>query len=170
MRRKVRESNMDKGAWYVTEIKKILDSKGVEYEHLTHAPTPSALDTGITGWPLSSAIKALLVEGERTHTHYLLCIPGDRKLDIPKVKTVLGERVVFLKPEIVLEKYGLVVGGVPPIGSLLEVRTYIDQRVLENEIVDFCCGLSTDSIIMKADVFASLEGNGIVDISKPVKT
>jgi nondiscriminating aspartyl-tRNA synthetase len=121
---------MDKGAWYVQEIKRMLDSKGVRVmSTLTHPPTPSAIDTDIIeGLPLSSAIKALLVKGERTHDHYLLCIPGDRKLDMSKVKSVLGERVVFLKPEVVLEKYGLVVGGVPPIGSLLGVTTCIGSK------------------------------------------
>ncbi len=158
---------MDKGAWYVQEIKRMLDSKGVEYEHLTHPPTPSAIDTDIIeGLPLSSAIKALLVKGERTHDHYLLCIPGDRKLDMSKVKSVLGERVVFLKPEVVLEKYGLVVGGVPPIGSLLGVTTCIDQRVLENDRVNFCCGLATDSIIMKGSDFELLREGEVSDISK----
>ncbi len=159
---------MDRGAEHVQRIIEYLDSKGVEYEHIVHPPTPSATDTAILeGLTLSSAIKALLVEGEGSKAHYLLCIPGDRKLDMIKIREVLGERVVFLKPEVILEEYGLVVGGVHPIGSLLGVKTIVDVKVLENDKVDFCCGLSTDSIIMKAGVFASLEEHNLKDITRP---
>lgn len=63
---------------------------------------------------------------------------------------IVGEKCEFEDPAIIQERFGLIVGGVPPFGNLLNLDNYFDDRILENERAAFNCGLPTESIIMKS--------------------
>ena len=53
-------------------------------------------------------------------------------------------------PLIIQERFGLVVGSVPPFGPLLNIETFFDERVPLNERAAFNCGMLTELIIMRS--------------------
>ena len=66
------------------------------------------------------------------------------------VTDAVGEKCEFEDPEVIKERFGLVVGGVPPFGNLLNLDTFFDERVASHEKAAFNCGLQTESIVMKS--------------------
>jgi nondiscriminating aspartyl-tRNA synthetase len=145
---------MDKGSEIASLIQSFLTDKSIQYKHLEHEPTPTSEDSArVRGTALHEGAKALILRTSKTRTNYMVVLPGDMKIDSKKLKEVLGENFSFEKPEVILEKYGLVIGGVPPFGFLLGIKTYYDISILENENVSFNCGTKTQSIDMKVSDF-----------------
>jgi nondiscriminating aspartyl-tRNA synthetase len=75
------------------------------------------------------------------------------------VAEAVGEKCEFENVEVIKERFGLEVGGVPPVGPLLNLETFFDDRIRGMETVVFNCGLRTESIILSAD--------GLIEIVQP---
>jgi nondiscriminating aspartyl-tRNA synthetase len=60
-----------------------------------------------------------------------------------------AEKCEFEDPSVILERFGLQIGGVPPFGPLLGLDTYYDTEIADKSAVAFNCGLATESILMK---------------------
>jgi len=59
---------------------------------------------------------------------------------------------------VINERFGLVIGGVPPFGNLMNLETYYDDRIQSADRAAFNCGLATESIVMSAaDLIALVE-------------
>ncbi len=136
----------------VTEqIKKHLDKFGFKYEYDEHEEVVTSEDASrVRGTKIEEGAKALIVKGKKSSENFMFVMPAHLKLDMTKAKEILGEAIEFEKPEVILEKFGIQVGGVPPLGNLLGLKTYFDEKILNNETVDFNCGKRTCSIEMKA--------------------
>lgn len=152
---------MEKGDLVAQQIRDLLDSKSIEYRFMEHEPTPTSEDSArVRGTPLNEGAKALILRTSKSKKNYMVVLPGDKKIDSKKLKVIIGEDFSFEKPEIILEKYGLIIGGVPPFGALLGIETIYDSSILQNEKVSFNCGTKTKSIDMKVvDFQKAVEGD-----------
>jgi Ala-tRNA(Pro) deacylase len=54
---------------------------------------------------------------------------------------------------------------VPPFGSVVGLSTYCDQRLAENDSINFNAGSLTDSIRMQYEDYVKVEQPQLVDIS-----
>lgn len=133
------------------EIIRLLKHQGIEYRHLIHEPTPTSEDSArVRKTSLEDGIKALILRGKTSKKNYQFNIPSHMKMDMKAVAELVGEKCEFEDPAIIQERFGLAVGGIPPFGTLLNLDTFFDARILERESVAFNCGFQTESIIMKA--------------------
>lgn len=132
-------------------IRKLLSDNNVDFEYLEHEPTPTSEDSArVRGTKLEEGAKALILKGKKSGTNYLIVIQSHLQLDTKKVKAFIGEDVEFEKPEVILEKYGVQIGGVPPFGNLIGIKVLLDEKILELEKVAFNSGTQTTSITMKS--------------------
>ncbi|MBI5794099.1 hypothetical protein HZA87_03365 [Candidatus Uhrbacteria bacterium] len=147
------------------KIKSLLDSSGVEYHSAHHEPTYTSEDASrIRGVALHAGAKALVVRGSKTKQHVLFVIPGDLRLDGRKAKVVVGENISFAtEPEAVT---GCVPGSVPPFGSVIGLKTYVDRRLAENDVIHFNAGSLTDSMNMKYSDYLAIEKPMVVDVTE----
>lgn len=141
------------------EIIRILKDGLLEYKYFSHEPTSTAETSSRQDQePLAKGVKALILKGKTSKKNYQFNIPSHLKLDMKLVADIVGERCEFEEPEIIQERFGLIVGGVPPFGKLLNLETFYDERIRDNEWIAFSCGLQTESIIMRAcDLFKVVE-------------
>ncbi|MDM7275205.1 MAG: YbaK/EbsC family protein [Thermoprotei archaeon] len=86
----------------------------------------------LLGVDRSSIVKTLIVICEKGT--YAAIVPGDRKLDMAKLRNIAGE-CRLAKPREVLEKTGYPAGGVPPIALTPHIKIIVDRGVLEKHIV-----------------------------------
>lgn len=141
----------------VARIRKILDSRAIKYKFDEHeAVRTSEEAAALRGVSLSSGAKALILVGRKSGNHVMVVVPGDKKIAMPAVTEAVGEKVEFEKPEVILEKYGIKVGGVPPFGNILGMRLYMDEAVANNPEVNFNAGMQTCSIRMKGSDLAEV--------------
>jgi nondiscriminating aspartyl-tRNA synthetase len=66
------------------------------------------------------------------------------------VTDLVGEKCEFESPEIIKERFGLIIGGIPPFGHLLNLDTYFDEKLSEQGNSAFNCGLVNESRKMKS--------------------
>jgi nondiscriminating aspartyl-tRNA synthetase len=72
------------------------------------------------------------------------------------VAEFVGEPVEMEKPEVVLEKYGIKVGGVPPFGRFMGIKVLVDEGINRATNVTFSAGESTISVTMGRDDFVEI--------------
>ncbi len=131
------------------EIIRLLKEGDVQFDHKLHAPTPTSEDSArVRGTKMEEGVKAIILRGKNSKKNFQFNIPSHLKLDMKAVSEAVGEKCEFEDPIIIRERFGLVIGGVPPFGQLLNIDTYFDEKVLQEERVAFNCGLQTESIVM----------------------
>jgi len=141
------------------EIIRRCREQNIPFHHTTHEPTLTSQDSArIRGFSLEQGVKSLILRGKTTKKNYQFNIPGHLKLDVKAASEAVGEKCEFEDPAVIQERFGLVVGSVPPFGNLLNLDNYFDDQVKQNEKAAFNCGLLTESIIMNAkDLIALAE-------------
>jgi nondiscriminating aspartyl-tRNA synthetase len=133
------------------EIIRLLRQQNIDFNHIEHAPTPTSEDSArVRHTKLEEGVKSIILRGKNTKKNYQFNIPSHLKLDMKAVAEAVGEKCEFENPEVLTERFGLSVGGVPPFGSLLNLDTFFDERIHEYEKSAFNCGLLTESIVMNS--------------------
>ena len=146
------------------KICRLFDEKNIQYEKFHHEPTRTSEDAArIRGVDLHTGAKALVVCGSKTKQHYICVIPADLRLNAKKVRGIIGENISFAQD--VAAVTGCVPGSVPPLGSVVGLKTLCDARLAENEVINFNAGSLTDSIQMSYTDYVIFEQPLIVDIA-----
>lgn len=132
------------------EIIHLLKENEMEYKHMVHVTTPTSEDSArVRGTKLEEGIKSLILKGKNTKKNYHFNIPSHLKLDMKAVAESVDEKCEFEDQEVIKERFGLIVGGVPPFGQLLNLETFFDEGIQALHTVAFNCGLPTESIVMR---------------------
>lgn len=150
---------VDKSDLVVQKIKEFLTSKNIQFEYLEHEPTPTSADSArVRGTKPEEGAKALIIRLSKTDINIMLVLPGNLKIDSKKVKAVVGKDFSFEDPAVIFERYGIMIGGVPPFGNLLEneIKMLIEEKLFLNDTISFNCGKKTASIIMKASDYKNI--------------
>lgn len=131
------------------EILRLIRAQGYSYKHIEHPETLTSEEAAkVRNTSLDSGIKALILRGKKTQKNYLFCIPANGKLNMKKVQELTQEKCEFEKKEVILERFGLSVGAIPPFGNLLNFDTFFDESIQDLPEIAFNCGLTTESICM----------------------
>lgn len=132
------------------EIIRQLKDHSMEFQHLTHVPTPRSEDSAaIRGTRMEEGVKALILRGKNSKKNYQFNVPAHLKVDMKAVADLAGEKCEFEDPQVILDRFGIAIGGIPPFGNLLNLETFFDHHIEQLERVAFNCGMQTESIIMK---------------------
>jgi nondiscriminating aspartyl-tRNA synthetase len=131
------------------EIIRLCHKRNLAIDHVTHEATPTSEDSArVRSTKREEGVKSLILRGKNTKKNYQFNIPSNLKLDVKAASDLVGEKCEFEEPAIILERFGIQVGGVPPFGHLLNIDTYFDEKVKEEKRAAFNCGLPTESIVM----------------------
>ena len=143
-------------------IRRVLEGKGIDYHLSEHEPVYTSEQAAqVRGVDVKTGVKALVA---KTHENrfVLILVRADKRADLKEIAKLEGTKNVRLaSPEEVLEIADCEIGSVPPFGHIEELKTYFDQKILENEYVNFNAGLHTVSIRMKAEDLIKVVG-GVV--------
>jgi nondiscriminating aspartyl-tRNA synthetase len=139
------------------EIIRLLKHQSLDFKHVSHESTPTSEDSArARGTLLEEGVKSIILRGKSTKKNYHFNIPSHLKLDMKAVADIVGEKCEFENPDIIKERFGLIVGSVPPFGQLLNLDTYFDERITQYERSAFNCGMVTESIIMRSKDLADI--------------
>jgi prolyl-tRNA editing enzyme YbaK/EbsC (Cys-tRNA(Pro) deacylase) len=151
----------------------ILTAGGLEFQTFEHEHVHHSADAAqIRGTKLEEAAKALVLE--TGSGKLVMCVvSGHRRLDLKKIKQLLGEKNVALAdPEKVFIATGCKIGSVPPFGNLFDppMPVYADADVLSRSHVVFSAGSHYHSIRMGSRDWADVVQPAITDIGKGLST
>jgi Ala-tRNA(Pro) deacylase len=138
-------------------VESLLQEHGIVFQVLRHEPVYTSEEAArVRGTPLASGAKALVCKGQEGFVMFVL--PADRKLDSHAVRRAKGWRKLrFASREEVMEMTGLAPGSIPPFGSLFGLPTLCDERLGENEVINFNAGDHTVSVSMRYTDYVLVE-------------
>jgi Ala-tRNA(Pro) deacylase len=138
-------------------VESLLRQHGIVFQVLRHEPVYTSEEAArIRGTPLASGAKALICKGDDSFVMFV--VPADRKLDSHAVRRAKGWRKLrFATREEVLELTGLAPGSIPPFGSLFGLPTLCDQRLGDNEAINFNAGDHGISVSMRYTDYVQVE-------------
>ncbi|MFH1145858.1 MAG: YbaK/EbsC family protein [bacterium] len=147
-------------------IIKLLDESQTPYTLSVHKPVRTSEEASkIRGVEMKTGAKAMVIKANGFY--HLLVLPADRKINWKKVKQLLNGKDATMATEQEAETVTHVqMGAVPPFGNILNLPTYFDDQILENEISNFNVGLRTHSVSMKTADLVRLVHPTISSISK----
>ena len=93
------------------------------------------------GVRLSQIVKTMLLM-DRNDKMVVAVLPGDKKLDLKKIKKLMGTRDLhFLERETIEQRLGLVAGAIAPIAELFgNIPVLVDPAVFQEDVVDISSG------------------------------
>lgn len=142
------------------EILEQLRARGFVFKYMVHEPTPTSQDSArVRGTKIEQGVKALILRGRNSGKNYQFNLPSHLKLDMKAVAEIVQEKCDFEDPKVIFERFGLVIGGVPPFGHLFGIECFFDEGIALSEQSAFNCGLTTESIVMGT--------KDLIDLVKP---
>ena len=153
-----------------TPVTEKLDSLQVNYRIKPHTkPVFTSEDAARErGVRLSQIVKTMLLIDQRDKT-IVEVLPGDRKLDLKKIKKLMKVKDLrFMDRESVEKRFGLVAGAIAPIGEMLtELSIFVDPAIFAEELVDISSGDPRAGIeLSRENLRRLLHGATVVEITK----
>jgi len=138
-------------------LTELLDSQAAVYQVLRHPPVYTSQEAAaVRGTPLASGAKALVCKADE---HFVMIVlPADRKLASKAVrKTAEIKSLRFASREEVERLTGLAPGSIPPFGSLFGLATWCDERLAEQQRINFNAGDHAISISLAYEDYLKTE-------------
>ena len=152
----------------------LLDENKIEYKLLEHEPvyTSEQAAAARADVSLHQGAKAMVLKIVNSQLSIgnclVMCVlPGDKKIDFKKLKSVLGARDVTLAdPEEVEKTVGVKIGAVSPFGHLSGLKVLLDESIYDNEEIVFNAGDHCKSVKMKLSDYLRLVSPERLSFSK----
>ena len=144
-----------------------LDAIGVPYELIAHRPTQTALEEAeALGVQASRVAKTIVLTTSVGFVRAVL--PASRRLDLDKVRDLLGTKRVELASEHVLARRypDFDLGAVPPLAGSPDDRVLVDGRLVGGKIVLIEAGAHDQSLRLKIADLIALTGALLGDLCK----
>ena len=79
------------------------------------------------GCQVGQIVKSLVFKAKRSERPILVIASGQNRVDERRIETLIGEPLGKADADFVRQRTGFVIGGVPPVGHLERLTTFIDQ-------------------------------------------
>jgi len=83
------------------------------------------------GCQVGQIVKSLVFKAKHTERPILVIASGQNRVDEKRLEALIGEPLGKADADFVRQRTGFVIGGVPPVGHLEKLETYIDQDLMQ---------------------------------------
>ncbi|PWH12706.1 MAG: prolyl-tRNA editing protein [Anaerolineae bacterium] len=102
----------------------------------SETPTKTAEQAAaFAGCLLGQIVKSLIFQGLNSGKAILVLTSGANRVDEKRLSEYVGEPIGRASPELVRNTTGFAIGGVPPIGHVQKVETYLDEDLMQYESI-----------------------------------
>jgi prolyl-tRNA editing enzyme YbaK/EbsC (Cys-tRNA(Pro) deacylase) len=116
------------------------------------------------GCALGQIVKSLVVQGTRTGKAILVLTSGANRVDEKRIAQHAGEPIGRADPEFVRAVTGFAIGGIPPVGHLQPIETYMDQDFLQFATVWAAAGNPNAIFELRPEQLQAISGATVVEI------
>lgn len=96
--------------------------------------THTALDAAkALSCQIGQIAKSIIFKTKSTNQPILVIASGLNQIDEEKIAKHISESVEKAEANFILEKTGFIIGGVPPLGHLKKIKTFIDEDLFQYE-------------------------------------
>jgi prolyl-tRNA editing enzyme YbaK/EbsC (Cys-tRNA(Pro) deacylase) len=115
------------------KIQDQLRSLGYEYTVIEHAESTRTAQEAAdrAGCDLGQIVKSLIFKGKESGKPILVLTSGANRVDEKRISEYAGEPIGRADADFVRAVTGFAIGGVPPVGHLQPMETYLDEDFLQ---------------------------------------
>jgi Cys-tRNA(Pro) deacylase len=104
----------------------------IEHAESTRTAQEAADRVGVT---LGQIVKSLIFKGKTSGKPILVLTSGANRVDEKRIRSYAGEKIGRADPDFVRGVTGYVIGGVPPIAHIQQMETYLDEDLMQYDVV-----------------------------------
>lgn len=148
-------------------VQDALDAQGVRL-HVRELPqsTRTALDAAqAVGCSVGQIAKSLVLITRNSQQPILAIVSGSNRLDERKLAERVGEAVRMASADEVRQVTGFAIGGVPPVGHVAALRTFIDADLLQYDTVWAAAGTPRAVFQLSPAELTRITGGEVVTIA-----
>lgn len=119
------------------KIQNLLNSLGYDYAVIEHAESTRTAQEAAerAGCELGQIVKSLIFKGKDSGKPIIVLTSGANRVDEKRIREYAGEGIRKADADFVRAVTGFAIGGVPPIGHLQKIETYMDEDFMQYETV-----------------------------------
>ncbi|HAV76252.1 MAG TPA: hypothetical protein DCX53_02755 [Anaerolineae bacterium] len=119
------------------KIQDLLTSLGYDYTVIEHTESTRTAQEAAdrAGCELGQIVKSLIFKGKQTGKPILVLTSGANRVDEKRIREYAGEEIGKADADFARAVTGFAIGGVPPIGHVQKIETYLDDDFLHYESV-----------------------------------
>ena len=137
--------------------------KVVEFIESTRTSAEAAERVGVS---LGQIAKSLIFKGKTSGKPVLVIASGANRVDEKKVSALLGEKIGRADPEFAREATGFVIGGIPPLGHVQPITTFLDADLFQYEIIWGAAGTPNAVFELSPSQLEALTDGPVADIKE----
>ena len=110
------------------------------------------------GCAVGQIIKSLVFKSKRSRQPVLVLASGMNRVNEKLIEDLIGEPLGKANADFVRQHTGFAIGGVPPVGHLEKLETYVDEDLLQFDELWAAAGtphavfrLTSDELVMMVD-------------------
>jgi Cys-tRNA(Pro) deacylase len=146
-------------------VKSHLRERGIEAKIvvLDSSTKTSKLAAEALGCTTSQIAKSIVFKGSKP---IVVVISGDKKVDLKRLSTTLGEKIELADPEYIRANTGYEVGGVPPFPHAPAVKVYLDMSLFRWDEVWAAAGAPNAVMKIRVKDLAENIDAPIIDVAQ----
>ena len=150
-----------------TRVQAALEVSGMAFEvKELDASTRTAKEAAAAiGCTVAQIAKSIVFRAQDSGRPVLVIASGVNRIDEAKVAAALGEGLGKADADFVRARTGYVIGGVPPIGHMEPVETFIDSDLLALGEIWAAAGTPRAVFRLTADRLVELTGGRVIEVT-----
>jgi len=150
------------------KVQEALAALGFPHQVIEHEQTTrtSAEAAQVVGCEVGQIAKSLIFKGKQSGRAVLVIASGANRVDEKKLRDLLGEKVEKPDADFVRSRTGFVIGGVPPLGHVEPLITFIDEDLMRYDSIWAAAGTPNAVFPLTPDDLLKMT-NGKVAVMKP---
>jgi prolyl-tRNA editing enzyme YbaK/EbsC (Cys-tRNA(Pro) deacylase) len=147
-------------------VQEALLAAGAEFEvvELPESTRTAQEAAQAVGCQVGQIAKSLVFKARTSGQPVMVIASGAHRVDLSRVEALVGEPVELADPDFVRQATGFAIGGVPPLGHLEPLITYLDEGLKEHETIWAAAGTPHAVFSLKADDLPQLTGGSFAQV------
>ena len=143
-----------------------IKSLGYDYTVIEHAESTRTAQEAAerAGCELGQIVKSLIFKGKDSGKPILVLTSGANRVDENRISEYAGEAIGRADADFVRAVTGYAIGGIPPVGHLQKMETYLDEDFLQFETIWAAAGTPNAIFELKTSDLQKMTGGKVVRV------
>lgn len=148
------------------KIQDLLIFLGYKYIVIEHAESTRTAQEAAdrAGCELGQIVKSLIFRGKTSGKPILVLTSGINRVDEKRISEYAGESISRADADFVRAVTGYAIGGVPPIGHVEKMETYLDKDFLQYQVIWAAAGTPHAIFELKTEDLQKMTSGKIVGV------
>jgi prolyl-tRNA editing enzyme YbaK/EbsC (Cys-tRNA(Pro) deacylase) len=143
-----------------------IKSLGYDYTVIEHAESTRTAQEAAdrAGCELGQIVKSLIFKGKDSSKPILVLTSGANRVDEKRISEYAGEAIGRADADFARAVTGFAIGGIPPVGHLQKMETYLDEDFLQYGTIWAAAGTPNAIFELKTSDLQKMTGAKVVRV------